>query len=1393
MRIPVRKILRVAGWTIGGILVLLCLAVGGLFAWLRTDHAERTIAGLATDALKDQGLFLSVDSLSGPLPSRLLLTNVRLADASGQWFAARELEVELRLLDLLGGTATVSLARIDTPKVYRLPVLPPSPPALQPEPKTGSSPGYFSLPVSVKLEKLSIDNCGIYPGLVFPPASSETASASAQADASSQSPLFLVAVQGEARGEAGQPLEAKTSIRASVADMPALAAALGAGSLPVSGFSLATDVTASVGMMIEAGLTGTATPEAEGKAYPVSLGLQARLAGETAALRSASVEGIGLRLDAKGGADLNTLAAQADITFTADAGGEWEPLLARISGQAIGGSLNTALRASVESGGAVAAALDLSASGMRWGMTQLDGLIGRNVTLKADVTGGGLDPYTLTLAALNAGKVTASGSARYAPGNRSVEAALSAALSDISPLAPDVSGALSAKADVFGTLDAPAVTLNVTSNAITSPAASLEKIRLAASLTGTLAAPVFSLTAASDAIRTQAGAFGQFRAAVDGNAQLPQTGNKTAQAKADVSIASSPAGPVALHSAAAFTQTPSGAITARLFDLGLTLAGADLKGDITAGIPASGGANPVPSLEGTASVSITDWKPLAALSGVPITGGKAGFDAKFSHDADVQRISATIAAQSLTLPDAFSLSGLDGKLEARDLANPDIALTLAMGKGGAGPVNWQTGALAVRATGGNGTFAAALRSDNSASGSLKTLTRGAPAHPGGTERLSAAGTFSLSPMRVEIDRLAARLPDSPLGVYLPSPAAVTLGDKVAVENLTVNVVPGKGAVALNVAIDPVNADLRATVTELPFRLAREAAGVPVPDGTLSAEAAITKKGVAVQGNVNAKAVMYPSAAGKKKPQPVVFALASTLDRDADPNFPNLRSGGGISRLKGGATVGFDSGQASAANAPDARINFNIPLRFAASGLPEPAMTAPLGATVAWSGDIAPLWALTPMPDRSLSGVSRINAELKGTLEKPDYSVNAYVAGGRYEDFILGVLLTDIMLQANATLTESTLVMRAEDGQGGYVAVEGALTQPRSSGDGAPAVPGIRARGQINHLQPLHRDDVSLRLSGRLSIEGPLDSMNIKADTEIERGQISIANIAGGVRTLPVHDPAKQEKPAGSGPMLDINVNIPHRFYIRGRGLDSEWEGKLAVKGFASGPELTGSLRPVRGYFDLLSRNFEFTKGDITFFGGDRIDPALNLALTYEATNITAIVRAQGTASKPDIVMESQPSLPQDQIMSEVLFGKDFSKLSRFEALQVANGVRQLANIGGDGLDPLATMRTTLGIDMLRVGSSETGANSDNRSISGAPGASTVTGGNSSSSTNGSEATPTLEAGKYINDAIYIGVEQGATAESTGVRVEVELRPNLNLQGKTTSRSSEVGLGWKRDY
>ena len=265
-------------------------------------------------------------------------------------------------------------------------------------------------------------------------------------------------------------------------------------------------------------------------------------------------------------------------------------------------------------------------------------------------------------------------------------------------------------------------------------------------------------------------------------------------------------------------------------------------------------------------------------------------------------------------------------------------------------------------------------------------------------------------------------------------------------------------------------------------------------------------------------------------------------------------------------------------------------------------------------------------------------------------------------------------------------------------------------------------------------------------------------------------------------------PAVAGPSLNLRIAIPRQFFIRGMGLDSEWEGDLRISGAAADPSLIGALRPVRGHLDILSKTFEFTGGDISFTGGMRVNPLINLELTYVGPSVTAIIRAAGSAKKPKLALESRPPLPRDEILAQVIFGKRTSELSRFEAIQLANSLRELTNTGGSSLDVLTGMRKTVGLDVLRVGSQK---EASQRTTSGQSGDSDLTG--PQSDTNQGEGTPSLEAGKYINDSIYIGVEQGTTPDSTAVRVEVELFPSVNLQGQSSATATEVGVGWKKDY
>jgi translocation and assembly module TamB len=441
------------------------------------------------------------------------------------------------------------------------------------------------------------------------------------------------------------------------------------------------------------------------------------------------------------------------------------------------------------------------------------------------------------------------------------------------------------------------------------------------------------------------------------------------------------------------------------------------------------------------------------------------------------------------------------------------------------------------------------------------------------------------------------------------------------------------------------------------------------------------------------------------------------------------------------------------------------------------------AHLAWKGSVAPIWSLIGLADRKLTGLLDLDLKVEGSINKPIPVVKMYLVNGSYEDLVTGIFLSGINLELTDSADQQLkLLLEAADHHDGSLALEGVIKP-------FDPTPNISLRGQFKNLSPLQRDDASITLTALVSLEGPLTSPAITAQAVVNNAEINLDNAKGSrsIRTLPVEDTAQV---AASGPPLKVTIDMPRQIFIRGRGLDSEWSGHLSITGQTGQPLISGSLKPIRGTFDLLSKQFTLSGGDITFINSKSLNPILNLELTRQTPELTALVQVTGTVSRPHLLLQSQPPHPSDEVLSQVLFGKKVSSLSRVEALQLANSLRVMAGLGGDiGLTVLNSLRDTLGLSVLRVSDTSGGNSSrylsgnsfrDNFNLDGSDSANT-------------QDSATIEAGKYLSENVYVGVEQNLADNSTGVRVEVELTPSITLRGLSTSNSSRVGLGWKKDY
>jgi translocation and assembly module TamB len=72
----------------------------------------------------------------------------------------------------------------------------------------------------------------------------------------------------------------------------------------------------------------------------------------------------------------------------------------------------------------------------------------------------------------------------------------------------------------------------------------------------------------------------------------------------------------------------------------------------------------------------------------------------------------------------------------------------------------------------------------------------------------------------------------------------------------------------------------------------------------------------------------------------------------------------------------------------------------------------------------------------------------------------------------------------------------------------------------------------------------------------------------------------------------------------------------------------------------------------------------------------------------------GSASAPEVVLTSQPELPEEEILARVMFGKSVARLSPGQVVRLAAAVRALSRGETVSEDVFGLARTLLGIDIL---------------------------------------------------------------------------------------------------
>jgi translocation and assembly module TamB len=572
-----------------------------------------------------------------------------------------------------------------------------------------------------------------------------------------------------------------------------------------------------------------------------------------------------------------------------------------------------------------------------------------------------------------------------------------------------------------------------------------------------------------------------------------------------------------------------------------------------------------------------------------------------------------------------------------------------------------------------------------------------------------------------------------IALALASPTSIRVADgNVSIAETSISA--GSGRVVLSGTVGD-RLDLSIDIRALPASLAAALAPDVAPEGIISGT-------VTVGGTPSAPVASYSlDWQGAAIAQTRGAGLAP-FGITANGRFENQNLTLD-SRINGGGIALTAGGNVSLQNGPglDIRIQGDVPLS-AANGQ--------LGA----QGFVA-------------EGNASVNLTIGGSGSAPRITGTVSTNGARVVDVRRNLAIEQIATTVNLTGTRAEIgSLTGNLATGGRVSARGFIDI---------TAPGLPADLTLDLDQAVYVDGttVTSTADGQLTLSGQLlNGPRLAGRIDLSRTSVTLSESRpASLRELDIehrHAPPailrqqREQKPAegrtASAPIaLDLTISSPTQTFVRGRGIDAELGGTIALTGTAAAPVVSGAFELRRGRMQILTKRLDITRATITF-GGDLV-PLLDLEATTTSGNATIVILLTGLASNPQVSFSSTPSLPQDEILAQLIFGQSLSRLSPLQIAQLADAAAQLA--GGRGTSLFQSLRSTLGIDDLDISTDETGGTS-------------------------------ISAGKYLNDRTYIELQQSGSGGAKAV-INLDIGRGVKLKGEAGGEGAGGGIFYEKEY
>jgi translocation and assembly module TamB len=382
-------------------------------------------------------------------------------------------------------------------------------------------------------------------------------------------------------------------------------------------------------------------------------------------------------------------------------------------------------------------------------------------------------------------------------------------------------------------------------------------------------------------------------------------------------------------------------------------------------------------------------------------------------------------------------------------------------------------------------------------------------------------------------------------------------------------------------------------------------------------------------------------------------------------------------------------------------------RLVAQTRTEPA-PRPLSGEVALSGLNVGLFRAF-MPDvQTLEGAVSVRGRLDGTLQDPRFVGDVSLTDGALAASNLPMTLTDIDLRADVTGSQAKLAGNFQSGDG--------RGQLRGDADWGGESWSLNLGIDGERLRFVYPPVANLLVSPDLRVRVQPKRVMVQGKVVVPQGQITLKALPEGAvavsedvvvinregdapqRTedeVVVPDPAP-----GWSVTADVELILGDEVAISGYGLDGRLAGNLRVRQKAGGvPEAVGELRIEEGEYKAYGQELEIRQGQL-LFSGPVNEPSLNVEAVRRTPDVIAGLRIEGQPEAPEVTLFSEPSLPQEEILSYLIRGRPLGAGGGGQQQLLTQAALSLGVFGGKGL--AGSLAEELGVRDFELGTTGEG-------------------------------------------------------------------------------------------